>query len=98
MVGAAALCAEGLGLVGGGVEAEGDAGSGLAEEADGGGSDAARAASDEGGASGEGEGDAGSWERRHEVTLPKKFPGMQMAGEYSRHPGHLSRMAALLGG
>jgi hypothetical protein len=44
---AAALFDESCGAVCGGAVAEDDAGSGLAEEADGGGSDAARAAGDE---------------------------------------------------
>ena len=50
---------EGLSLFGGLAIAEGDAGSGLVEEANGGGADAARASGDEGGAPSEGEGDAG---------------------------------------
>ena len=51
---------EGFGLRGGLLIAEGDTGSGLAEEADGGGADAARASGDEGGAAGEGKSYAGS--------------------------------------
>jgi len=51
---------ESVGLVRGGAVAKGDAGSGLAEEADGGCADAARASGDEGGAAGEREGDSGS--------------------------------------
>ena len=53
-------------MAGGGTVAEGDAGAGLAEEADGGCADSARASGDEGGAAGEGEGDSGdggSWVR-----------------------------------
>jgi len=50
---------EGVGLIGGLLIAEGDAGSSLAEEADSGGTDAARASGDESGAAGEREGDAG---------------------------------------
>src|ERR1019366_9078669 len=52
---------EGFGLRGGLLIAEGDTGSGLAEEADGGGADAARASGDEGGAAGKGNSYAGSW-------------------------------------
>jgi len=48
-----------VGLIGGLLVAEGDTGSGLAEEADGGGADAARASGDQGGAAGEREGDSG---------------------------------------
>jgi hypothetical protein len=57
--GAAEFDGEGFGLGLRGDVAEGDAGSGLAEEADGGCADAAGASGDEGGAAGEGEGDPG---------------------------------------
>ena len=56
---AAAFGGEGFGLRLGGAIAEGDAGSGLAKEADGSGANAAGASGNEGGAAGQGEGDAG---------------------------------------
>jgi len=59
-LGTAEFGGESVGLIGSLLVAEGDAGSGLAKEADGGCADAAGASGDEGGAAGEGEGDAGS--------------------------------------
>ena len=80
--GSAKLGDEGFGLLAGALVAEGDAGTGLAEETNGSGSDAARASGDEGGATGEGQRDAGG-RIVHRLTLTKHLMDTQAGGSDS---------------
>ena len=99
VVGAAALGCEGVGWCGGGLVAEGYAGSGLMEEADGGCADASGASCDEGGAACEGEGDAGTRIILHLATLSNRHIFMQVAfglgGVGAGDPSDLGNLACV---